>query len=113
MTLPEGCSVLTDVTVKLAYIIYGIKQAGRQWSRPLCQTSLEDVGMVQCEAGPCVFKMEDAGDLSVILVAQVDNILISGPAEYVGKVSQILNKTFPTNNLGEVTWYMGCAVDRD
>ncbi|CAN0051842.1 unnamed protein product [Sphacelaria rigidula] len=30
MRLPEGFSVLTDVTVKLEKSIYGIKQAGRQ-----------------------------------------------------------------------------------
>ncbi|CAN0005911.1 unnamed protein product, partial [Sphacelaria rigidula] len=65
--------------------------------------------MVQCEADPCVFKMEDAGDVRVILVVHVDDILFSGSEEYVGKVGNILNKKFPTNNLGEVTWYMGCA----
>ncbi|CAM9964020.1 unnamed protein product [Sphacelaria rigidula] len=113
MRLPEGCSVLTDVTVKLEKYIYGIKQASRQWSRFLCQTLLEDVGMVQCEADPCVFKMEDAGDVRVTVVVHVDDILISGSKKYVGKVDQILNKNFPTNNLGEITWYMGCAVDRD
>ncbi|CAM9835083.1 unnamed protein product, partial [Sphacelaria rigidula] len=113
MRLPEGCSVLTDVTVKPEKSIYGFKQADRQWSRLLCQNLLEDVGMVQCEAHPCVFKMENAGDVRVISVFHVDDILISGPEEYVGKVGQILNTKFPTNNLGEVTWYMGCAVDRD
>ncbi|CAM9682620.1 unnamed protein product, partial [Sphacelaria rigidula] len=105
MRLPEGCSVLTDVTVKLEKSIDGIKQAGRQWFRLLCINLLEDVGMMQCEADPCVFKMEDAGDVRVILVFHVDDIHISGPEEYVGE--------FPTNNLGEVTWYIGCAVDRD
>ncbi|CAN0007851.1 unnamed protein product, partial [Sphacelaria rigidula] len=113
MRLHEGCSVLTDVTVKLEKSIYGIKQAGRQWFCLLCQTLPEDVGMVQCEADPCVFKMADAGEVRVILVVHVDDILISGFEEYVGKVGQILNKTFPTDNLGEVTWYMECAVDRD
>ncbi|CAM9711803.1 unnamed protein product [Sphacelaria rigidula] len=69
--------------------------------------------MVQCEADPCVFRMEDAGDVHVILVVHVDDILISGTEENVGKVGEILNKNIPTNNLGEATWYMGCAVYRD
>ncbi|CAM9855228.1 unnamed protein product [Sphacelaria rigidula] len=93
MRLPEGCSVLTDVTAKLEKSIFAIKQAGRQL--------LADVGMVQCEADPCVFKMEDAGDVRVALVVHVDDILISGSEEYVGKAGKILNKTFPTSNLGE------------
>ncbi|CAM9597236.1 unnamed protein product, partial [Sphacelaria rigidula] len=113
MRLPQGCSVLVDVTVKLEKSIYGIKQAGRQWSRLLCETLLEDVGMVQCEADPCVFEMEDAGDVRVILFVHVDDIFISGSEEYVGKVGKILDNKFPTNNLGEVTWYMGCAVDNE
>ncbi|CAM9598633.1 unnamed protein product [Sphacelaria rigidula] len=113
MRLPEDCSVLKDVTVKLEKSIYEIKQAGRQWSRLLCQTVLKDVGMVQCEADPCVFNMEDAREVRVILEIHVDDILISGTEEYVGKVGQILNEKFPTNNLGEVTWYMGCAVGRN
>ncbi|CAM9893445.1 unnamed protein product, partial [Sphacelaria rigidula] len=113
MRLPEGCSVLTDVTVKLEKSIYGIKQVGRQWSRLLCQTLLEDVGMVKCEADPCLFKMEDAGEVRVVFVVHVDDILISGTEEYVGKVGQIPKQKLPTNNLGDVTWYIGCAGDRD
>ncbi|CAM9417825.1 unnamed protein product, partial [Sphacelaria rigidula] len=68
--------------------------------------------MVQCEADPCVSRMEDAGDTHVILVVHVDDIFISGTEKNVGKVGKTLNKKFPTNNLGEATWYMGCAVDR-
>ncbi|CAN0023247.1 unnamed protein product, partial [Sphacelaria rigidula] len=113
MRLPEGCHVLTDVTIELGKSIHGIKQGGRQWSRLLCRTLLEDVGMVQCEADPCVFKMGDAGDVRVILVVHVDDILISGTEGNVQKVGKLLNDKFPTNNLGEFTWYMGCAVDRD
>ncbi|CAN0035020.1 unnamed protein product, partial [Sphacelaria rigidula] len=113
MSWPEGCSVLTDMTVKLTKDMYGIKQADRRWYRLLCQTLLEDVGRVQCEADTCVFSMEDAGDLRVILVVHVDDILISGSEENVGYVGKILNKKFPTNNLGELTWYMGCAVERN
>ncbi|CAN0073780.1 unnamed protein product [Sphacelaria rigidula] len=113
MRLPEGCYGLTDMTAKLEKIIYGIKQTGRQWSRLLCQTLLEGVGMVQCEADPCVFKMEDAGDVRVIFVVHVDDILISGAEGNVRKVVKVLTDKFPTTNLEEVTWYMGCAVDRD
>ncbi|CAN0036990.1 unnamed protein product [Sphacelaria rigidula] len=68
--------------------------------------------MVQCEAGPC-FRMEDAGDVHMILVVHVDDILISGSEENVGKEGKIQNKKVPHEQLGEATWYIGCAADRD
>ncbi|CAM9538439.1 unnamed protein product [Sphacelaria rigidula] len=69
--------------------------------------------MVQCDPDPCVFKMEKAGDVRVILVVHVDDILIGGAEENVRKVGNILNDKLLTNNLGQVIWYMGCAVNRD
>ncbi|CAM9888938.1 unnamed protein product, partial [Sphacelaria rigidula] len=118
MRLPEGCSVWTYVTVKLEKSIHGVKQAGRQWSRLLCQTLLEDVGMVQCEADPCVYRVEDAGDVRVDISVNVDDILISDSILYAVHFLTVYSivqgmKTFSTNNLREATWYMGCAVDED
>ena len=113
MQMPEGCKEMTGRVVKLEKSVYGIKQAGRQWSRLLCKTLVEDVGMIQCGADPCVFKLEDAGKVKVILVVHVDDILVGGPETEVLEVGKILNSKFPTNNLGEVSWYMGCAVHRD
>ena len=113
MKLPEGCSEMTGSIVKLEKCIYGTKQASRQWSRLLCRTLLEDVGMVQCQADPCVFRKKSAGRVSLILVVHVDDILISGDEKDVKEVERILNSKFPVNNLGEVNWYMGCAVRRD
>ena len=46
MMFPEGCPEMTDAIVKLEKCIYGTKQASRQWSRLLCRTLLEDVGMM-------------------------------------------------------------------
>ncbi|CAM9350184.1 unnamed protein product [Sphacelaria rigidula] len=89
MRLPEGCYVLIDMTVKLETSIYGIKQVVTS----SVSNFTRGCRVVLCEAGPCVFKMEDAGEVRVI--------------------SKILNDKFPTNDLGEVTWYMGCAVNRD
>ena len=49
----------------------------------------------------------------MILVVPVDDTLIGGEEKRVQEICEILNKNFPTNNLGEVQWYMGCAVERD
>ncbi|CAN0053474.1 unnamed protein product, partial [Sphacelaria rigidula] len=113
MKLPEGCGPLTGSTVRLEKSIHGVKQAGRQWSLLLNKTLIEDVGMPQSKADPCVYKLEEGGEVCAILVVHVDDILIGGETKRVQRVSNILNNRFPTNNLGEVQWYMGCAIERN
>ena len=48
MKLPYGCGERTGKVVKLDRALYGIKQAGRQWSAVLCQTLVDEHGMEQC-----------------------------------------------------------------
>ena len=42
--------------VKLDRALYGINQAGRQWSAVLCQALVDEHGMEQCRADPCVYR---------------------------------------------------------
>ena len=43
----------------------------------------------------------------------VDDILVSGEKEACEELHHTLNENFPTENLGELKWYLGCAVERD
>ena len=43
----------------------------------------------------------------------VDDLLIVGSEEDCESLLTTLNKKFPTNNLGEYTWYDGCGIERD
>ena len=43
----------------------------------------------------------------------VDVFLIGESEEDCEPLLASLNKTFPTNNLGECTWYDGCRIERD
>ena len=54
MKLPYGCEERSGKVVKLDRKLYGIKQTGRQWSAVLCQTLVDEHGMEQCRADPCV-----------------------------------------------------------
>ena len=69
--------------------------------------------MTQSKADPCVYRLGERGRVCMILVVHVDGILIGGEEKRVQGICEILNKKFPTNNLGEVQWYMGCAIERD
>ncbi|CAM9459048.1 unnamed protein product [Sphacelaria rigidula] len=113
MKLPKGCGPLTGSTVRLEKSIYGVKRAGRQRSLLLSKPLMEDVKMAQSKADPCVYRLEERGEVCVILVVHVDNILIGGETKRVETVCNILNNRFPTNNLGEAQWYMGCVIERN
>ncbi|CAM9468444.1 unnamed protein product, partial [Sphacelaria rigidula] len=68
--------------------------------------------MQQSKVDPCVYKQEEGGSVCVILVVHVDDILIGGETKRVEKGCDTLNKIFPTDNLGEVQWYLGRAIER-
>ena len=69
--------------------------------------------MEQCQADPCVYRKIVEGVVKLIPVVHVDDILVSGEKEACDEQHHILNEKFPTENLGELKWYLGCAADRD
>ena len=101
MELPNGRGERTGKVVKLDRALYGIKQAGRQWSAILCQTLVDEYGMKQCRADPCTYRKIVEG-VKLILVVHVDDILVSGEKEARDKLHHTLNENFPTKNLGEL-----------
>ena len=114
MKLPSyGLGERTKKVVKLDRALYGIKQAGRQWSVVLCQTFVDEHDMEQCRTDPCVYRNIVKGVVKLILVGHVDDILVSGEKEACEELHHTLNENFPTENLGELKWYLGCAVERD
>ena len=99
--------------MRLERALYGINQAGRQWSAVLRQTLVDENGMEQCRADPCVFRKIVEGVVKLILVVHVDDVLVSEEKEACDELHHTLNEYFPTENLGELKWYLGCAVERD
>lgn len=51
--------------------------------------------------------------MAACVVAHVAGIPMSFAKENVRKVGKLLSDEFPTNNLKEATWCIGCVVDRD
>ena len=113
MKLPYGCGERTGKVVKLDRALYGIKQVGRQWSAVLCQTLVDEHGMEQCRDDPFVYRKIVERVVKLILVVRVDDILVSGKKEACEELHHTLNENFPTEDLGELKWYLGCGVERD
>ena len=53
------------------------------------------------------------GKIKLIMAVHVDDIVIAGSDETCTDFHAALNTKFPTNNLGELTWYAGCAFKRN
>ena len=96
MQLPYGCGERTGKVVKLDRALYGIKEAGRQWSAVLCQTLVDEHDLEQCRADPCVYRKIVEGVVKLRLVVHVDNVLVSGKKEACDELHHTLNENFPT-----------------
>ena len=113
MKLPGGCGEQSRKTTKLErVIIYDLKQSGRKWGH-LCADTLIEHGFEQCKADPCVFRKVVDGAVVMIVGVYVDDLLMEGSEEDCESLLASLNKNFPTNDLGECTWYDGCGIERD
>ena len=84
----------------------------RQWAGLLVETVVE-YGMEQCRTDPCVFRMVADGKVELIMAVHVDDIVIAGSDETCRDFHAALSMKFPTNDLGELTWYTGCAFKRN
>ena len=69
--------------------------------------------MEPCWADPCVYRKIVEGVVKLILVVHVDDILVSGEKEACDELHHTLIENFPTENIGELKWYLGCAAERD
>ena len=49
----------------------------------------------------------------MIVGVYVDDLLVGGSEEDCESLLASLNKKFPTNDLGECTWYDGSSIERD
>ena len=53
------------------------------------------------------------GKVELIMAVHVDDIVIAGSDETCRDFHAAFTTKFPTNNLGELTWYTGCAFKRN
>ena len=49
----------------------------------------------------------------LIMAVHVDDMVVAGKADDCSALCDFLNKSFPTNNLGELKQYTGCAFRRN
>ncbi|CAN0476485.1 unnamed protein product [Ascophyllum nodosum] len=66
MRLPAGCGDMSGEVVLLQRAVYGLRQAGRQWSLRLSRVLRQKIVKHQSKADPCVFRKGVDGEVTLI-----------------------------------------------
>ena len=75
---------------------------------------LRKIGKEQSIADPCVFRKVADGEVTLIVCVHVDDLAVTAKDKETFDVFYVqLKYEFPVNDMGDVTWYLGCAFDRD
>ncbi|TQD89904.1 hypothetical protein C1H46_024535 [Malus baccata] len=97
---------------KLKKLIYGLKQASRQWYLKFDQVITSD-GFVENKLDDCIY-LKFRGSQFVILVLYVDDILLaSSSIRLLKKTKVLLNANFKMKDLGESHFVLGIEIARD
>ena len=114
MRLPAGCGEMGGEVVLLQRDVYGLREAGRQWSLRFSRVFLQKTGMEKSKADPCVFRKVMDGEITLIVCLHVDELAVTAKKkETFDAFYAQLNEKSPVNELGDLSWYFGCAFERD
>ncbi len=113
MQFPPRYNTPKENMVKwLHKLLYGLKQAGRQWYDTLAH-ALADLGFHVTQADPGVFYCR-IKDHILILTIHVDDCIFTGDsAKLIAEYKSKLNKCYALTDLGPVHWLLGIKIMRD
>ena len=71
-------------------------------------------GFERSQADPCVFRRKHLGKVVVIIVVYVDDpLVLSETKQDEHQTLEDLRSSFPIQDIGEVSYYLGCHITRD
>ena len=75
---------------------------------------LQKTGMDQSKADPCMFHKVVGGEVTLNVCVHVDDIAVTSKENdtFDAFYAQLKDK-FPVNDMGELSWYLGCTFERD
>ena len=112
--LPAGCGDMRGEVVLLQRAVYEFRQAGRQRSLRLSRVLLQKIGMEQSKADTCVFRKVVDEEVTLIVCVHVDDLAVTAKSkEMFGAFYAQLKEEYPVSDMGDLSWYLGCAFERD
>ena len=112
MKLRPGCGSMSEKVARLSKNLYGLKQALKKFYNGLV-SELKRIGFEQSMSDPCVLRFMMGDDVVGMVAIHVDDILYAGNKSLAKMVVEALGDSLPTNNLGEVKFFLGCEFIRD
>ena len=95
--------LLSGRVVKLVRSLYGLKQSSRTWHHHLVR-GMVGLGFGQCETDPCMFRVVESTNVTMLVVVHVDDVFSIGAKDKCVKFGADLNSYVPTTDLGELRW---------
>ncbi|CAM9759374.1 unnamed protein product [Ascophyllum nodosum] len=111
--LPDGYRDSPSQVGRLQKAMYGLMHAGLLWLKKL-GGELIAKGFERSQADPCMFRWKHLRKVVVIIVAYVDGLLVlSETKQDEHQALEDLRSSFPINDQGEISYYLGCHITRD
>jgi len=98
--------------LKLLRSLYGLKQAGFEWSEEL-EGFFIDAGFKRSQVDRAVYFKRLQDEHTVITVSVDDMAITSKHLKHVERFKDQLRERFEISDLGELTWLLGLKVERD
>jgi Reverse transcriptase (RNA-dependent DNA polymerase) len=111
MTLPPGYENNSnkDLVCKLNKSIYGLKQSSRAWYDKLSHSLLSH-DFVKSLRDSSIF-VQHSGDIIIIVLVYVDDIIITGNNEKeIKNVKDYLKNEFDIKDLGKLKYFLGIEI---
>ena len=75
---------------------------------------LQKTGTEQSKTDSCAFRKVVDGKVTCIVCAHLDDLVATAKnKETLGTFYAQLKEEFPVNEMGNLSWYLGCAFERD
>ena len=97
--------------LRLRKAVYGLRQAARQWFLELVKL-MDQMGMRQCTADPCLFMADVDGERIYVLVYVDDILLIARTRAHLDTTKGQIMAAFKSRDIGEPTYFLGLHIDR-
>jgi len=103
-----------NLVCKLLKALYGLKQAPRMWNAKIDGFLVEGLGFFSSPNEPCVYIKRVRGNVVMIIVLYVDDILIAGNCRSsIDKVKAEFKARFKMKDLGNASEFLGIEIMRD